>query len=93
VFPNLNTSAEEKGAVHIAYLQNFLDELRPRVPVGKCTSCSKPLHLTCVPQIPLDKSGSRLLAWRAIAWQLSPKGSAFSQAQSAHAVIHTKMVE
>ena len=57
VFPNLNTSAEEKGAVHIAYLQNFFDELRRRVPVGKWTSCSQPLHRTCVPQIPLDKSG------------------------------------
>ena len=34
MFPNLNAPAEEKGAVHMAFLLNFFDELRRRAPVG-----------------------------------------------------------
>ena len=35
VIPNLNTSAEEEGAVHMTFLLNFFDELRRRVPASK----------------------------------------------------------
>jgi Tol biopolymer transport system component len=35
VFPKVNIPAEENGAVHIAFLLNFFDELRRRAPVGK----------------------------------------------------------
>ena len=34
IFPELKAPAEEKGDVHIAFLLNFFDELRRRVPVG-----------------------------------------------------------
>ena len=34
IFPK-NAPAEEKGAVHMIFLLNFLDELRRRVPTGK----------------------------------------------------------
>jgi Tol biopolymer transport system component/predicted Ser/Thr protein kinase len=34
VLPNVHAPAEEKGAVHIAFLLNFFDELRRRVPLG-----------------------------------------------------------
>jgi hypothetical protein len=35
VLPNVHAPAEEKGAVHIAILLNFFDEVRRRAPVSK----------------------------------------------------------
>jgi hypothetical protein len=35
IFPELKAPAEEKGNVHVAFLENFFDELRRRAPPGK----------------------------------------------------------
>jgi eukaryotic-like serine/threonine-protein kinase len=35
ILRGLNPTTEEKGAVQIAFLLNFFDELRRRAPVGK----------------------------------------------------------
>ncbi len=35
IIPELNAPAAQAGNIHIAFLENFADELRRRAPVGK----------------------------------------------------------
>ena len=35
VFPMPEAEGSEKGTVHVTFLQNFLDELRRRIPAGR----------------------------------------------------------
>ncbi len=35
IFPELKASIEEKGSIHVSFLENFFDELRRRAPVTK----------------------------------------------------------
>jgi len=35
VFPMPEAAGAEKGTVHVTFLQNFLDELRRRIPAGR----------------------------------------------------------
>ena len=35
IFPELRAPAEEKGSVQLSFLENFFDELRRKVPVGR----------------------------------------------------------
>jgi hypothetical protein len=35
VFPMPEATAEDRGAAHVTFLQNFFDELRRRAPAGK----------------------------------------------------------
>ena len=35
VFPMPEAAGPDKGSVHVTFLQNFLDELRRRIPAGR----------------------------------------------------------
>jgi len=35
VFPRPEAAGPDKGSVHVTFLQNFLDELRRRIPAGR----------------------------------------------------------